>query len=259
MVDLFGVDTDLWTAGAAVAQTIIVGAAAVFAFRQVREAQLTREDQSRPFVILDFDLSRPPFIHLVIKNIGATMARRVRIQTDPPLASSFDKNGQSEPIAKLRLFSDQIPTMAPGREIRTFFDSFSQREQQQLDDVYQVTITYEGERGRSYVDEMVLDLGIYRNTTFIDQHTIHDVHKQLKRIADEVRRWSASGSGIKVVSRKDQREDHALAVRHFRARPESSLAPREVAEETVQWTLRRLRQRASRALAVVSMRVDPDE
>jgi hypothetical protein len=48
MVDLFGVDTDLWTAGAAVAQTIIVGAAAVFAFRQVREAQLTREDQSRP-------------------------------------------------------------------------------------------------------------------------------------------------------------------------------------------------------------------
>jgi hypothetical protein len=67
MVDLFGVDTDLWTAGAAVAQTIIVGTAAVFAFRQVREAQLTREDQSRPFVILDFDLSRPPFIQPVIR------------------------------------------------------------------------------------------------------------------------------------------------------------------------------------------------
>ncbi len=60
---------------------------------------------------------------------------------------------------------------------------------------YRVAISYEGERGRSYVDEMVLDLGIYRNIQYVTQHTIHDVHKQLKKIADEVRRWSAPGSG----------------------------------------------------------------
>lgn len=41
IVDLFGMDTNLWTAGAAVAQTIIIAAAAAFAFRQVREVQLT--------------------------------------------------------------------------------------------------------------------------------------------------------------------------------------------------------------------------
>jgi hypothetical protein len=256
MVDLFGVDTNLWVAGAAAAQTIIVGAAAGFAYRQVREAKLTREDQSRPFVILEFDLSRPLFIHLVIKNIGRTMARRVRIQTDPPLASTFDTKGQREPVAKLRVFAEEIPTMAPDREIRTLFDSFPDREGQKLDDVYRVTITYEGERGRSYVDEMVLDLGIYRNITYIEQHTIHDVHKQLKKIAEELRRWS--GSGLKVVSRKDEREDYALAVRRFRARSDSSLAPREASEPAARWALRRLRERASRALAIVSAKVDPD-
>jgi hypothetical protein len=93
MPDLFGVDAGLWLAGAGITQTFIFAAAALFGYRQAREIQLTRQDQTRSFVILDFDLSRPPFIHLVIKNIGKTMARRVRIQTGPPLASTFDKDG----------------------------------------------------------------------------------------------------------------------------------------------------------------------
>jgi hypothetical protein len=109
------------------------------------------------------------------------MARRVRIQTDPPLASSLDGKPQWEFIAKLRVFTEEIPTMAPDREIRMFFDSFPQRAQEQFDDVYRATITYEGERGRSYVDEMVLDLSIYRNIAVIDQHTIHDVTSSSRR------------------------------------------------------------------------------
>jgi hypothetical protein len=257
-MDLFGVDANLWIAGAAVAEASVVALAAAFAYRQVREARLTREDQSRPFVIVDFDLSQPPFIHLVVKNIGATMARRVRIQTDPLLASTFDKHEPREPVAKLRLFTEEIPTLAPGREIRTLFDSFPARTEQQLEEVYRVTISYEGERRRGYVDEMVLDLGVYAKVTYVEQRTVHDVHKEVKRIADELRRWTAPGSGLKVVSRKDQQAARAAAYRHFRARPGSSLAPREASEGTVQWTLRRLRQRAGQALAIASERIEPD-
>jgi hypothetical protein len=261
-VDLFGMDVNLWAAGAALVEAIIVAAAAAFAFGQVREARLTREDQSRPFVILDFEISRPPFIHLVVKNIGKSIARRVRIQTDPPLASSLDGKPQWEPIAKLRLFSEEIPSIAPDREIWMFFDSFKDRAQGQFDDLYRVTVTYEGERGRSYADEMVLDLSIYRNISVIDQHTIHDVHKQLKKIADSVDRWGAGvghGSGLLVVTRDDKREDHARAVRRFRARSDASFAPRESSEPRAQWELRRLRQRLARRLAVLSDRVDPEE
>ncbi len=255
-------DTNIWTTDALSIQTFVFGAAAVFAYRQVSEVRLTREDQTRPFVILDFDMSRPPLIHLVMKNIGKTMARRVRIQTDPPLASTFDKDRQSEPIAKLRVFTDEIPTMAPDREIRMLFDSFPQREQRKFDDAYRVTITYEGERGRAYVDEMILDLGIYRNIEYITEHTVNDVHKQLKRIADAADGWGAGlghGSGILVVTRDDKRKDRTLARRRFRARPEASFAPREASEGTMRWTLRRVRERASRALASASEKVDPRE
>jgi len=253
------VDTNIWTTAALSIQTFVFGAAAVFAYRQVREALLTRENQTRPFVILDFDLSHPPFIHLVITNIGKTMARRVRIQTDPPLANTLDDDKAGH-IAKLRVFTDEIPTLAPAREIRMLFDSFPQREERKLADTYTVTITYEGERGHAYVDEMILDLSIYRNIEYITEHTIHDVHKQLKRIADAVDGWGAGlghGSGILVVTRDDKQKDRALARRHFRARPEASFAPREASERTMRWTLRRVRERASRALASASERVDP--
>jgi hypothetical protein len=124
---------------------------------------------------------------------------------------------------------------APGQEIRTLLDSFPARTEQQLEEVYRVTISYEGERGRGYVDEMVLDLGVYAKVTYVEQRTVHDLHRQVKRIADELRRWAASGSGLKVVSRKDQRADRAAAYRHFRTRPGNSLAPREASEGTVQW------------------------
>ncbi len=191
----------------------------MFAYRQVREARLTRENQTRPL--------------------------------------DDDRAGH---IAKLRVFTDEIPTLAPAREIRMLFDSFPQREERKLADTYTVTITYEGERGHAYVDEMILDLSIYRNIEYITEHTIHDVHKQLKRIADAVDGWGAGlghGSGILVVTRDDKRKDRALARRHFRARPEASFAPREASERTMRWTLRRVRERASRALASASERVDP--
>ncbi len=270
MVELFGVDTDIWTAVAASAQTLLIGAAAVVAYRQVREARRTREDQTRPFVIMDFDMTEPPLIYLVISNIGKTVARRVRIQTDLPLASSLDRDDELGPIAKLRVFTEEISSLVPGRQIRLLFDSFVQRDRATFDDSYRVTITYEGERrrswwrdrARSYVEDSSLDLGIYWNLQYIERHTIHDVHEQVKRIAEAVRSWGAgvgSGSGILVVSPEDKRKARALARRRFRARPESSFAPREASMGPAQWALRRLRERASRVLATVSERINPEE
>jgi hypothetical protein len=79
---------------------------------------------------------------------------------------------------------------------------------------------------------MVLDLGVYAKVTYVEEHTIHDVHKELKKIATTVDRWGAGvghGSGILVVTRDDKRKDHDLAVRRFQAH-ESSLVPHEATE-----------------------------
>jgi predicted component of type VI protein secretion system len=102
MVDLFGVDTNLWTAGAAAAQTIIVAAAAGVAYRQVQEARLTREDQARPFVIIDFDMSEPPLMRSWLLACSQAAA------APPPTAAPA-------PAMNWTTGPQSVATMPPGR------------------------------------------------------------------------------------------------------------------------------------------------
>jgi len=253
MVDLFGVDTETWMAVAAGAQTIIIGAAAGLAYLPVREARLTRQNQTRPFVVMDLNMTEPPLIYLTIANLGQTIARHVRIQTVPPLASSLDRDDDLGYIANLRVFTGEIPSLAPGRQIRLLFDSFFQREQGNFDGVYQVKITYEGERRRfwwmdrtrSYNEDSVLDLGVYKNIQYIDRRTIHDVHKQLERIADAVKRWSSIGSGIVVVHREEEREERNRRMNRVRPRApgENETRPQAGARARLQKVFRDLADR----------------
>lgn len=198
-------------------QAVIVAAAAVVAGFQVHEARKLREDQTRPFVVVDFDVSDPPLIHITIANIGKTMARTVRVKVDPTLESSLDEKGRPEPIAQLSVFTEEIPSMAPGKVIRLAFDGFIDRQKARekghdLEDAYQVTVTYRGERRflrrRFYKDTMPLDLGVYRNIQYVDRRTIHDLYGQVKKIADAVGQWSAGAgsTGLVVVPRKEWRK-----------------------------------------------------
>src|SRR5262249_58913814 len=73
-----------WAACATVGIYIVLG---LFAWRQVREARKLREEQARPFVMVDFD---PGFlVYLTVENLGRTMARDVSIRFDKPLESSL--------------------------------------------------------------------------------------------------------------------------------------------------------------------------
>jgi hypothetical protein len=114
-----------WTAERVVAlatagQLVVLVAAALYARAQVREARELREDQARPFVVVDFEVSGPPEIRLAITNIGKTMARDVRVSFAPPLQSSMDRPERR--LADLRMLNEPIPAMAPGKIYSTLFD-----------------------------------------------------------------------------------------------------------------------------------------
>ena len=68
-----------WAAWATVAVYVVLG---IFAWIQVLQARRLREEQARPFVIVDFE---PGFlVYLTVENIGRTMARDVSIRFSPP-------------------------------------------------------------------------------------------------------------------------------------------------------------------------------
>jgi len=151
-----GLTAASWSALAAVATVVVYVLLLVYAVRQVGEARTLREDQARPFVLVDFTAEN--FTAIVIANTGRTAARDVRVKFDPPLAS-----GMAAPWdwTNHPAFSDSgMSILAPGREYRLGFDSLLTRSPD-LPRRYKVTITYDaaiGKRKPKYSDEYVLDL-----------------------------------------------------------------------------------------------------
>src|SRR2546428_10758648 len=118
---LLAVGSVTWATLAAWATFLVAVGAVAYAARQVGEARQLREAQTRPFVVVDFDVLRlRPMIYLVITNHGSTLTRNVRFAFDPPLSSAFDDDHRT--LADARLLRDGLPTLAPRAEIPILFD-----------------------------------------------------------------------------------------------------------------------------------------
>lgn len=89
-----------------------------------------------------------------------------------------------DPLAGVRLLSEGMPTLAPGRTIPIVFDSIFSRDGRGYPDAYTVTVSYVGEGDRQYEDTILLDLGVYRNIRCVENRNLNDIYGQVKRIAD---------------------------------------------------------------------------
>jgi hypothetical protein len=117
---LLGISVAAWTAIGTVAYALVAIFAAVFAGWQVWEIRRTREEEARPFVVVDVQPSpvSRKILNLVVENVGRTVARNVRLTFEPPLQSS----GEPYPLAESPLIREGMPTMPPGRRVEALFE-----------------------------------------------------------------------------------------------------------------------------------------
>jgi hypothetical protein len=211
-VSLEWLSAERLVAAAALGQLAVLILAARYARNQVAEArrlreagQALQEAEARPYVVVDFELGdRPPFINLVVANLGKTAARNVRIEVDPPFESSLDAK-VPVPVSKLKLFTEGITSMVPGKRIVFLFDVLNQRPKE-LPTAYRVTLRYDGERGPLPADEQHLNLEVYYNLLSVDRYTTHDVSKTLTKLLRRFEQWSAGPEGgLLVLSPDDKR------------------------------------------------------
>jgi hypothetical protein len=191
-----------WSSSAWSALTfVILVLAAVLTWRQVKEAQRVREEQSRPFVLIDFH-TFSTVVEFRIKNIGSTLARDVRFLFDQPLETTLaDQNWNP---ADLNIFKTGMPSLAPGKEVTVLFDQFPARIEKGLPLTYRVAVTYTDSRGKNrYEEPIVLDMNMYVGTGGVHQDGLHEIHRQLKDLAADIHRWTDS-SGLKIVTSRDQ-------------------------------------------------------
>jgi hypothetical protein len=181
----------------AVSALVIIGAAFV-AWSQLHEAQVLRENQTRPFVVIEFHPEASSVINMRISNLGSTMARYVSFAIKPPLETTHEAQWH---IMDMNIFRSGIRSLAPGRVIEFFFDTWIGRGN--INGRHQVTITYRGEGGRQYTDELDLDLDPFLGMHFIGRKGLHDIHKQLEEIAGTLQNFKAWGGGLLAKSPAD--------------------------------------------------------
>lgn len=187
----------------------------VFAYRQVKEASRLREQQTRPFVVVDFDLEwARTLIHFVIENVGKTVATNVSIRFDQTPQAAAAPNVPD--LAESNLLKGGIPTLPPGKVFRTFFDSFPQRLEEGLPMTYRVTLTYWDYRGKSkWEEDYVLDLSFYLDLGAIERNGLHEIGKSLKAIEKELGKWrSQSGRGLDVYTTDKGRHNRQIVRAH---------------------------------------------
>jgi hypothetical protein len=184
------------------AQLVVLLIAAFVAWRQVREARRLREQQNRPFVVIDFDIERGVETYLEVANLGTSLARDVKFSINPPLASAVDV-----PVDKFKMLNEGIPTLAPGKRLRTFFDIGFQRIESGLPLSYDAIVEYKDEDGkRSFKENLDLDLELFMHLESSTRRDVHDVHERLEEIAKTLKKWSSSPSGLLTVSRAEAAE-----------------------------------------------------
>jgi hypothetical protein len=214
---------------AAAGQFGVLAIAAAVARRQTGEARLLRQAQSRPYVVVDLRVE-DTFIYLEVANVGKTMAEDVRFEFTPALESTMRSDDLH--IKHLSLFSEGIPSLAPGKKLETIFDQFPAREGiGRLPDRYVVRVTYESPilktrqgwrlRPARYTDTMTLDLAVYRNLMHLNRRSLHDVHERLKEISDTLKSMRASGGGLLTRTPRDVKRQFE----EFQARRQKQRAP----------------------------------
>ena len=210
---------------------IVIG---LFAWRQVREARKLREEQARPFVIVDFE---PGFlVYLTVENLGRTMARDVRIQFGKPLETTLERPRE---IDETPLFREAIPTLPPGKKIRVLFDQFPARLEAGLALTYDVDVSYKGPTGKKPLkDTYRLDLGMYVGSA-LPPKGIPELATEVENIRKEIEKWKGSNLRGLLVHTLDQRQLDKLHRRRMHVRILRQQGPKALAQRLLAQALRR--------------------
>lgn len=178
--------TALLTAGL----LLVAVVAALYAAKQVAiarsqgaDARQAQIEASRPYVIISVEQSRVSqhLFDLVVRNIGQRPALNVSITLDPPPVRAEETAGHE--LANAKMLTTPIAMIAPGQELRSFYDShIDRRDRDDLPTSHHATVAYRDSSGHLYSDINEIDLEAEKGTMFATVKTVHDIGKALGEI-----------------------------------------------------------------------------
>jgi hypothetical protein len=179
--------------------------AAIVGGWELKEARDLRIEQAQPYVAVYADVSpaSSAVFDLVVKNFGRTPATNIRVQIKPALgrAAYGDELVELPPV---------IPTLVPGQEWRTFWDTQMARKDSPLPNSYAVEVRFSDAKGRrDFGLQFELDWHASTHRDVVDVASFHDAAKALQEIRTTLKNAMPQGA-LDVLARdgdaRDERE-----------------------------------------------------
>lgn len=181
----------------------------------VEDARRASREATRPYVIVTIEptaTTRTVF-DLCVRNIGQRPALDVSVELDPPPVRARETDGFE--IAKVKMLNEPIRMLAPGQEMRAFYDSHVERAQVEgLPSGHQVFLEYRDSSEHPYREDSVLDLEAMRGAMFTDEKTIYHVAERLEEIKKVLKTSSVLGrnGALMVDATTERRPDRETRV-----------------------------------------------
>ena len=222
-----GTWADWFAAGAAVVTMGVAAYAAWYAKRQVDHAREERADRNRPFVTVALEPSHSLVANIVIRNNGATLAKDVRFTFDPPWVSSDPK---STKIRESKIWTEGIPSLVPGAELRIFADTFPERHKTDLPTSYSVQVTCRGADGATFSETYVLDFDVFHGYSTATLYGVHELADAVRAMSRKMDGWSEHvGGPLSVVTRDGEKID--AEEEEYLARRQKMIEAKRAAEQ----------------------------
>lgn len=174
------------TAIAALLTAAIAGAAAYFALKQLRQGRELSEEQARPYLVAFIDESEADrqILDFVIRNIGSTAARDIRVQIDPPYVRA--KEFESHEFMGATFIREATSILPPGAELRTLLDTTSDlfKAGESVGLPFTVGLSYRDRNDREISEDYILNPRYASGSLRADVHGVHHIAKTLRAMAN---------------------------------------------------------------------------
>ncbi len=135
----------------------------VFTWRMVKEMQITREADLRPYIIIDI-LFVDQIFYLIIKNVGKTVAKSVSFTIDKRLENMWKNK-----VDEMPLFKEGVAFFPPGREfvvtLGPTWAFLSKKEEIKYPSVFTIVAKYNYFDNIKTVEPTTINLEEYMNTS----------------------------------------------------------------------------------------------
>jgi hypothetical protein len=218
----FGLPAEDWSAIAACVTAVVASVALVAVGLQLREARTLRLAQAQPYVVVALEPSPAGdwVIDLVVRNLGTTAALDVTLSIEP--APCRAAGGGDRQV----LFPPRLPTLVPGQEWRTLWDTLIARGESELPDQHTATVTFVDAVGGRHVLTFALDFGPLKQRDVVTVRTMHDVGVAARDVAALLKGFKEGSAGLKVIARDGDARDRRIRTeaRQRRAEREGRVA-----------------------------------